>query len=115
MHPSGPGFVAAQNPAGSSPGVPPTLRPALLVLAVILLALNLRTTVASLPPLLATIQRDLGLTGPAAGVLTSLPVLCMAFFAPVGHRLAHRAGREATALGSVALIGLGNGLRFLGE
>jgi CP family cyanate transporter-like MFS transporter len=92
-----------------------TIRPALVVLAVVLLAVNLRTTVVSLPPLLATIERDLGLSGPGAGMLTALPVICMAIFAPAGHRLAHRFGAEATAFGSVALVGLGNGLRLFGE
>ncbi len=91
------------------------IRPALVVLAVVLLAVNLRTTVVSLPPLLATIESDLGLSGPAAGLLTSLPVVCMAAFAPAGHRLAHRFGTEATAFGSVTLVGLGNGLRLFGD
>ncbi len=91
------------------------LRPVLVVLAVVLLAVNLRTTVVSLPPLLATIESELGLSGPAAGLLTSLPVICMAVFAPAAHRLAHRFGSEATAFGAVALVGLGNGLRWFGE
>jgi len=92
----------------------PRVHPALLVLALVLLAVNLRTTVASLPPLLGAIERDLGLSGAAAGLLTALPVLCMALFAPVAHRLAHRFGREVTALGSVALVAVGNGLRIGG-
>src|SRR5919201_5944332 len=90
------------------------VHPALLAAAVSVLALNLRLTMVSLPPLLPVVQRDLGLSGAAAGVLTALPVLCMALFAPGAHRLAHRVGREATALGSVALIAVGNGLRLLG-
>jgi CP family cyanate transporter-like MFS transporter len=90
------------------------MRPGVVVAALVLLALNLRTTVASLPPLLAAIERDLGLSGAAAGLLTALPVLCRAFFAPVAHRLAHRFGREATALAAVALVVAGNGLRWWG-
>jgi CP family cyanate transporter-like MFS transporter len=90
------------------------VHPALLALAVSVLALNLRLTMVSLPPLLPAIQRNLRLSGAAAGVLTALPVLCMALFAPGAHRLAHRVGREATTLGSVALVAVGNGLRLLG-
>jgi CP family cyanate transporter-like MFS transporter len=86
----------------------------LVGLALVLVAVNLRTTVASLPPLLHEIEGELGLSGATAGMLTALPVLCMAFFAPMAHRLAHRFGREATALGAVALIAAGNGLRFAG-
>jgi CP family cyanate transporter-like MFS transporter len=92
----------------------PRVHPALLVIALVLLAANLRTTVASLPPLLGAIERDLGLSGAAAGLLTALPVLCMATFAPAAHRLAHHFGREATALGAIALVALGNGLRLGG-
>jgi MFS transporter, CP family, cyanate transporter len=92
-----------------------TVPPALLALGVSVLALNLRLTMVSLPPLLPVIQRDLGLSGAAAGVLTALPVLCMALFAPGAHRLAHRVGREATTLGAVALIAAGNGLRLAGS
>jgi CP family cyanate transporter-like MFS transporter len=77
----------------------------------VLVAVNLRTTVASLPPLLRAVERDLGLSGAGAGLVTALPVLCMAWFAPAAHRLAHRFGREATVLGAVALVAAGNGLR----
>jgi MFS transporter, CP family, cyanate transporter len=85
-----------------------------MVLAVVLLAVNLRTSIASLPPLLGEVEHDLRLSGAAAGLLTALPVLCMALFAPLAHRLAHRFGREATALGAVVLVALGNGARLAG-
>jgi MFS transporter, CP family, cyanate transporter len=90
------------------------LHPVLVALAIVLLAVNLRTTVASLPPLLGAIERDLGLSGAAAGLLTALPVLCMALFAPFAHRLAHRFGREATAFAAIALVAAGNGMRLGG-
>jgi MFS transporter, CP family, cyanate transporter len=70
------------------------VRPALVVGAVFGVAFNLRTPQASLPPLLGEIQPALGLASTTAGVLTALPVLCMAFCSPVGHRLAQRYGRE---------------------
>jgi MFS transporter, CP family, cyanate transporter len=94
-----------QSPAG---------RAGLVMLALVLLAVNLRTTVASVPPLLGAIERDLGLSGPAAGLLTALPVLCMALFAPPAHRLAHRFGRGATTVAAILLVALGNGLRLAG-
>jgi MFS transporter, CP family, cyanate transporter len=92
-----------------------SVHPAVVGVALVLVAANLRTTVASLPPLLALIERDLRLSGAAAGLLTALPVLCMALFAPLAHRFAHRYGREATALGSVLLVAAGNGLRVAGD
>lgn len=90
------------GPGGPSPLVP--LR--LLAVAIFLVALNLRAALASLPPLVHTIRDDLGLSAAAAGLLTTLPVLCMGVFAPLAQRLAHRVGREATvAWALVALLG----------
>ena len=105
--------MTVQNPPRVS-GRPP-LRPALIVVALVLVAFNLRTTVSSLPPLLGEIEREAHLSGVLAGLLTALPVLCMAFLAPGAHRLAHRFGREVVTLVSIALIAAGNGLRVLGS
>ena len=58
--------------------------------AVVLLGVNLRTGVASLPPLLDDIRADLGLSGAAAGVLTALPVLAFGVLAPLAPRLTRR-------------------------
>lgn len=82
--------------------------PGLLVAGVIAVALNLRAPITSVPALVATIQDDLGLSAAAAGVLTTLPLLCMGAFAPPAQRLAHRIGRERSvtvALGCI-LVGL---------
>ena len=68
----------------------------LLLAAILLVALNLRAALASVPPLVRTVQDDLGLSAATAGLLTTLPVLCMGLFAPAAQRLAHRVGREAT-------------------
>ncbi|MYW04127.1 hypothetical protein [Streptomyces sp. SID3343] len=43
-------------------------------------------------PLLSRIRDDLGLSGAAVGVLTSLPVLCLGAFAFVGPVLGRRWG-----------------------
>ena len=82
--------------------------------AIVLLALNLRTLVASLPPLLTHVQADLGLSGLTAGLLTTLPVLAFGAFAPLAPRLTRRVSIErvlfACALltaGAAALRGAG--------
>jgi MFS transporter, CP family, cyanate transporter len=90
------------------------VRPIVVVVALVLLAVNLRTTVASVPPMLGHIERDLRLSGSAAGLLTALPVLSMALFAPAAHRLAHRFGRETTTFGAISLVAAGNGVRLGG-
>lgn len=96
-----------------------TLAPArgerhLLALGLVLVALNLRTTVTSLPPFAATLERELGLSAAAVGLLTSLPVLCMALLGAVAHRLAGRWGRTTTTLAALACVAAGNGLRLAG-
>src|SRR4051812_39244759 len=82
-------------------------RPALALVALAVLAFNLRTPTASLPPLLGDVQGALGLSGAATGLLTALPVLCMALCAPAAQRLAHRVGRETATLWAIALVAVG--------
>jgi MFS transporter, CP family, cyanate transporter len=86
----------------------------LLLLAIVLVAVNLRSALASLPPLVHMIQADLGLSGAVAGLLTTLPVLCMGVFAPVSQRLAHSIGREATVGVALLLLLLGLVIRLAG-
>jgi MFS transporter, CP family, cyanate transporter len=82
----------------------------LVAAAVVLLALNLRTLIASLPPLLPDIRADLHLSATIAGLLTTLPVICFGAFAPVLPRLARRIALErilvACAVVTVAAAGL---------
>jgi MFS transporter, CP family, cyanate transporter len=89
-------------------------RSALVLAALAVVGFSLRTPTTSLPPLLADVQRTLGLSGPALGALTALPVLCMALCAPPAHRLAHRLGGELTTLGAIALVAAGTLLRLGG-
>ncbi|RJK96726.1 MFS transporter [Vallicoccus soli] len=88
---------------------------ALFVTGIALVALNLRTPLAVVPPLTSALEDDLGLSGPAVGLLTTLPVLCMGLFAPPAQRLAHAHGREATV--ALALLSLlaGTLLRVAGD
>jgi MFS transporter, CP family, cyanate transporter len=64
------------------------------VVAVLLTAINLRTAVASVPPLIDELRNVIPLSGAAAGVLTTLPVVCMALGAAFVPRLARRMGHE---------------------
>jgi CP family cyanate transporter-like MFS transporter len=86
-----------------------------IVTAVVLLALNLRSVLAGLTPLVADIRADLGLSGAAAGVLTTLPVLCMGAFAPLAPRLAARVPMERTLVACALLTAAGTALRGLGS
>src|SRR4051794_32763819 len=71
--------------------------------AIVLLALNLRTLVASLPPLLGDVRADLGLSGFTGGLLTTLPVLGFGAFAPLAPRLARRISLERLLVGCAVL------------
>jgi MFS transporter, CP family, cyanate transporter len=86
-----------------------------MVAALLAVAVNLRVTMTSIPPLIDTIAADLRLSHALAGVLTALPVLCMGAFAPVASRLAHRMGAVVAVLLSAVAILLGTLGRGLGD
>ncbi|WP_345942829.1 MFS transporter, partial [Streptomyces sp. SID486] len=86
---------------------------ALSVVGLILLTLNLRAAITGIPPVLATLQADLHLSGTQAAVLTTLPVLCLGVFAPVAPVLARRTGTETVLAGALVLILAGILLRTL--
>ena len=78
------------------------VRTAALVVAVLLIALNLRPAVVAVSPLLAQIRADLGIGGAVAGLITTLPVLCFGLLAPFAGRLARRIGLETALLRGAA-------------
>jgi CP family cyanate transporter-like MFS transporter len=82
--------------------------------AIVLLALNLRTLVAGLPPLLEDIRDDLGLSGLAGGLLTTLPVLGFGAFAPLAPRLSRRMPVERLLVGCALLTSVAAALRGAG-
>jgi CP family cyanate transporter-like MFS transporter len=85
-----------------------------MALALVAVAANLRTAMASVPPLTESIADDLGLSNTALGALTTLPVLCMGLFAPFAQRIAARLGAAASIELSVACVAVGLALRFAG-
>ncbi|MCX6433591.1 MAG: hypothetical protein NTX29_12685 [Actinobacteria bacterium] len=84
---------------------PPSRRPRWLVLvAISLVAMNLRIALASLPAVESDIADATGWSGAVIGSLTMLPVLCMGAFALVVPRVARRIGRRQTVGLALALI-----------
>ncbi|MGE7960421.1 CynX/NimT family MFS transporter [Pseudomonas sp. NPDC089530] len=95
---------------------PVPARPWLLLLGLILVALNLRPALSSMAPLLSEVSRSLGLSASQAGLLTTLPVLCLGLFAPLAPVLARRFGAERVVLGILLTLAGGIILRSsLGE
>ncbi len=80
----------------------------LLVVGLVLVGVNLRPALSSLSPVLKQVAAGTGLSGATAGLLTTLPVLCLGLFAPAAAVLARRFGAER-AVGSL-LIALAAGI-----
>jgi len=86
-------------------------RPWLLLLGLVLVALNLRPALSSMAPVLGQVAEGLGLNASQAGLLTTLPVLCLGLFAPLAPVLARRFGSERVILGILLTLALGIVLR----
>ncbi|MGW1989548.1 MFS transporter [Embleya sp. NPDC001921] len=89
---------------GASGGTDRAPGAVLTLVALFLVAINLRGAITDVPPLLTSIRDDLGLSGAAAGVLTAIPVVSMGVFAPLAHRGAARYGYERTVAASVVVL-----------
>lgn len=92
--------------------LPPVVsRPWLLIVGLVLVAMNLRPALSSLSPLLSKVSDSLGLSAAKAGLLTTLPVLCLGLFAPLAPILARRFGAERVVLGILLTLAAGIILR----
>ncbi|MBC2381895.1 CynX/NimT family MFS transporter [Pseudomonas sp. WS 5106] len=90
---------------------PRVSRPWLLIMGLVLVAMNLRPALSSLSPLLNEVSATLGLSAAKAGLLTTLPVLCLGLFAPLAPILARRFGAERVVLGILLTLAAGIILR----
>lgn len=81
------------------------------MLAIVVVAFNLRPALAGLGPLVPFIRSDTGLSNAALGVLTSLPLLAFAAFSVLSPALGRRLGVERAVAGALVLIVVGTGIR----
>ncbi|GAB3060677.1 CynX/NimT family MFS transporter [Stenotrophomonas tumulicola] len=96
----------------ASPATPSLLHGRALVFAAILLAaVNLRTAVTSVTPLLDVLGQDFGFGTTMTGVLGMLPTASFALFGVCTPMLARRLGLERTTLLAMALATIGLLLR----
>ncbi|MDT7579832.1 MAG: transporter, family, cyanate transporter [Pseudonocardiales bacterium] len=95
------------------PAAGPTrrVRPAVVLLGVLALAVNLRAALAAYPPLLETVRHELGISAGAAGLVQAGAVLMMAVGSFVGPALGVRFGRKPALGGAVGLVALGSAVR----
>lgn len=81
------------------------------LLALCAVALNLRPALATIGPVLEPLRTDLSLSYRQAGLLTTLPVLCMGLFAPLTPTLQTRFGSRNAILFATLLLGIATLLR----
>jgi CP family cyanate transporter-like MFS transporter len=81
------------------------------VAALFLVSLALRPQIIGAGPLIPSIQDQLGISHTVAGLLGTIPVLCMGIFAPTAAYIAGAVGARTAIAGGVALIAVGGLLR----
>jgi CP family cyanate transporter-like MFS transporter len=84
-----------------------------LLVAVCLIAANMRTTITGVGPLLEQIAGDLGTSTVALGALASIPLLTWALVSPVAHDLSQRFGASRVLLWALLILGAGTVWRSL--
>lgn len=84
-------------------------------LSLVLIAANLRPVFSSISVLLPEIRQATGMSALAAGVLTTLPVVCLGVFAPLAPRLAQRFGAERVLLLVLTVLAVGTAIRGTGN
>ncbi|RLV57228.1 MFS transporter [Aeromicrobium phragmitis] len=86
---------------------------AVALIAILVLAANLRAAISAVGPVLPMIAEDLALSDAVQGVLTAAPIAAFALVSPFGHRIAARLGVEAAVVLALGLIALGIAMRSI--
>jgi MFS transporter, CP family, cyanate transporter len=84
-----------------------------VVAALVLVGTALRPQALIIGPLVGLVQGDLGMSHGVAGLLSTIPVLCMSLLAPFGPVLAGLIGPRLGAAACVAMVGVFGILRGL--
>jgi CP family cyanate transporter-like MFS transporter len=96
--------VTAVRPAARTQG-------AGILVAMFVAAATLRPQLVGIGPLLPEIRADIGMSHAAAGLLSSLPILCMAVFALPAAALARRLGTGPAVAACMATIAVAGAIR----
>jgi len=75
-----------------------------LAAGIFLVALNMRTTIIAIPPLMDIIRLDTGLSSTATGLVMTLPVICFAVLSLSAPAVARRFGLDAVIVGAMAFL-----------
>src|SRR5204862_2061926 len=111
------GGVVSRSLSSASPSSAGTVSPApaaggaLVLTAIVLVALNLRSPIVATSSVIGEIQAELGMSAPVAGLLTSLPVLCFALATPPASWAIGRFGLDRAVMGGMVVIAVGTVVR----
>ncbi len=105
--------ATASTPGASGTGIPVRSTAAILSV-VVLVALNLRLALSSLPAVATSIQSETGWNDAFIGALTTVPVLAMGVFALGVPALAERIGRRSAVSLALATMAIALLLRLAG-
>lgn len=86
----------------------------LLILGVILISINLRTSIASVGPLIPFIREDLSISNGLAGFLTTLSLITFAIFSLFAPSIGKRLGHGKAIFLGIVLLAIGVVIRVLG-
>ncbi|SDI32998.1 MFS transporter, CP family, cyanate transporter [Sinosporangium album] len=103
--------AVAHTPSGTRKGSPAWL----VVVGIVLAALNLRTAVTSIGPVLDRIGTELHMSGATLGLLTTLPVLCFAVFGVFTPAVSRRVGQHTLFLAAILAMGTGLLIRAVAD
>jgi len=84
-----------------------------LVIAVCLVAANMRPTITAVGPLLDQIGDDTGMATATLGFITAVPLLAWAVVSPLAHVLSRRFGLSRVVLWALVLLMIGTVVRSL--
>lgn len=107
------GPEAASPRAKRTPGSPTVHRLTWALIALVVVALNLRAPISAVSARLDVIQSDLGMSGVVLSALTTLPTLCLGVFAFTGPALRARVGEERLVAACALILLAGNVVRLV--
>ncbi|MGN6031416.1 MAG: CynX/NimT family MFS transporter [Thermomicrobiales bacterium] len=84
-----------------------------LALGIVLVAINLRTTIIAFPPFMPVIRAETGLSATATGLLTTMPVMCWATLSLFAPRVARRIGFDWSLIAMIGLLSAGILIRVI--
>jgi CP family cyanate transporter-like MFS transporter len=85
----------------------------LLLLSFIVLALNLRSPLTAISPVIGDLRTDLGIGSAMASLLTSIPVLCFGLLTPLASTFIARTSIETSIFVTLGGIALGTVIRSI--